>query len=195
MRIVLDVDGVLADFSGHVLRTLQRKGYQVPDHATEWRFIDALPARAQPVARTFLKSSKWWRGIPPMAGATRAVKQFRAMGHQVVFASADYASCPGWTEARRNWLIEHVGAQKCDLVVAARKELVRGDLYVDDKPENVQAIIGEHAQREWTPGVWLFAHPYNRDHGLEAGPSPGQLTGEIDRWTDQTIFRLAGGGA
>lgn len=161
--ILLDVDGVCADFTGMVRRLVKGMGGQMPWPVTQWGFI---------------KGS--WMDMEPIPGARGVVEAFRRAGHRVVFVTAPWESCVEWAYARTSWLKHEMGADPRDVVITSAKELVRGDVFVDDKIENVAAW-----REEDYPGRlrgYLWDAPYNRK-GAVAKSLP-RITGG---WTQENI--------
>jgi 5'(3')-deoxyribonucleotidase len=63
-----------------------------------------------------------------------------------------------WASERQQWLAEHFGISHKHLVSTPAKYLVRGELFVDDKPEHVEQW---QAANPCGVGV-LWSRAYNR---------------------------------
>ena len=152
--VLLDVDGVIADFTNTVRRTVAEVGYVLPT-PTEWNFTLSFPAE---VADHYLDRASqpgWCAGIDPYPGAERFVAELRTLG-DVVAVTAPLGCCPTWESERREWL-------RCrgihDVVSTRRKDLVYGDVLIEDKVENLRAWY-DRSQRD-AYGI-LVQHTYNR---------------------------------
>jgi len=179
--ILLDVDGVCADFTGMVRRIVaSTSGGTMPDPVTEWGFIKALPRDVRYAVEDALDGDGPWTDMEPIPGALDAVKAFRKAGHRVVFVTSPWASCTDWAYVRTGWLRRNMGAGMQDVVITSAKELVRGDVFVDDKPENVAAWREPDYPGRLRGYIWDA--PYNRK---------GAVTRNLPRitggWTPENI--------
>jgi 5'(3')-deoxyribonucleotidase len=96
--------------------------------------------------------------MPVYDGAKAFVTELRSFA-DVVVVTSPYAAVPNWCHQRINWLAEHFGIPKRDVIFAKRKELVAGDCLIDDKVSNVDAFA--LAQPNGM-GI-VFDRPWNRD--------------------------------
>ena len=137
--VLLDCDGVLADFVGHLIDRLHAQGHEVPRDVTDYDFLRGFGEATGKASRALLKDAGHWRSIPPYEGAAGFVDEIRACGHEVVIVTSPWLSCEAWAHARREWLAEHFDVEARDLIVTSRKELVRGDVFIDDHATTVTA--------------------------------------------------------
>jgi 5'(3')-deoxyribonucleotidase len=183
--ILLDVDGVCADFTGMVRRLVKGMGGQMPWPVTQWDFIKALAREERKHVEDALEGAEGsWMDMEPIPGARGVVEAFRRAGHRVVFVTSPWASCREWAHVRTEWLHRFMGAKASDVIPARAKELVRGDVFIDDKPQNV-AAWREAGLAHGYPGClggYLWDAPYNRT-GAAAKSLP-RITGG---WTQENI--------
>jgi 5'(3')-deoxyribonucleotidase len=165
--VLLDVDGVILDF-------------------LEWYRTQASIAVGRPVRA--VDPSKWDLGeyfglsrhevekvnqrvyteVPnnlPLVtpDVVSHIKDLRSMA-DVVFPTTSYVNNPSWEFGRRQQFRALFGKEAVkDLIFVDRKEVVVGDILVDDKPSNVFNWINNN-ERENSVGV-LFGH-YSYNSGL-----------------------------
>lgn len=177
--ILLDVDGVCADFTGMVRERANDVCHgAVPDVVTEWGFIKALPRAARMHVDSCLTQAWPWESMRQIPDAKRAVDAFRYAKHRVVFVTSPWESCPKWAHTRAKWLGHNMGAVTEDVVVTSGKDVVAGDIFIDDKPENVAKWSAFGGGRS---GGFLWDAPYNQ------GANHARMCGG---WTDANIQRV-----
>ena len=153
--ILLDVDGVVADFEGAVRCTVAEVGYVLPP-TTEWNFTANLPADVFDHFHARASQLGWCSAIQPFPGAERFVAELRTLG-DVVAVTAPLGCCPTWESERRQWLRSKLNV--VDVVSTARKDLVYGNVLIEDKVENLRTWY-DRWQRD-AYGI-LVQHTYNR---------------------------------
>mgnify|MGYP001576197444 CR=1 FL=1 len=158
--ILLDVDGVLADFITANLRTLHAFGAGpfAHDDVTAWSIEDSLGLTSSQRARMKARWSEpgFCASIPPYEGAQAGVEALRAIG-EVYAVTAPMWSGPTWQHERTEWLVKHFDFRREDVVSTAAKHLVRGDVLVEDKPEALHRWSSS-----WPDGLGVLWHqPYN----------------------------------
>jgi 5'(3')-deoxyribonucleotidase len=153
-KILIDVDGVVADLKAAILDELQ---VEDPD-PWKWDFIKKLEPSDQEEAHAALDEMEFWERLPLVEGAKKAVKVLKNAGHTIVWVTAPWTSCQGWDVARRSWLNNHFGNDK--MIVEADKEKVDGDVFIDDKVENVEAWKKAHPNKK----AFIFDQSYNKDY-------------------------------
>lgn len=183
--ILLDVDGVLADFTGMVRGLCSAAEYEMPE-PTEWDFLGklpkehrcgGLPVNVRRMIDVALQKAVTWEAMRAIDGSIYAVEAFRDAGHRVVFVTSPWESCREWANVRRVWLRNHFKADAVDVVVCKDKSLVRGDVFVDDKPENVGAWGQVNAYN-----AFIWDAPYNQGHQVIPRLRGG--------WTQENINRV-----
>jgi 5'-nucleotidase len=109
MIIYLDMDGVISDFkSACKLQALDKKQMNAPD-----KYLD------------FSRS-------PVMIGAKEAVSALEAMGHDLYIASTPPWRQPKAWMDKRLWIDEHFPMLRRKVVLTHHKNLLIGDVLIDD---------------------------------------------------------------
>ena len=164
--ILLDCDGVLADFTSLALQLIKDetgKSYS-PDDIPHWEVFESLGYPE--IWNTFgEKASKpgFCAGMKVYPRAQAAVKKFRETC-EVLIVTAPVDARP-WMYERAHWLGTHFDISRKKVIFAHEKQQVRGDMLVDDKPDNV--IAWAEANPDGIAVLW--AHPYNRSAALPEG--------------------------
>jgi 5'(3')-deoxyribonucleotidase len=179
--VLLDCDGVLADFVGHVSARLAEVGHVIPE-VTSYDFIRGFGPEVGAAARTLLKDPDTWKTMPPYEEAQRGVEALRSVGHTIVVVTSPWLSCHTWAHVRREWLDKHFDVDSGDLIVTSRKELVGGDAFVDDRIESVASW----AIRNPKGHALLMDRPWTRD-------PRGFVTWDVG-WTTALHNRIIGAG-
>jgi len=121
--------------------------------------FDQLPVEEQnQVPRILNRSLFWWR-LPVMPSAIKGIQTIRDRGHQIVFVTTPWRGCPDWNFIRTAWLKQHFNVGPEDIIFCERKELIRGDVFIDDKTENVKNWVNANPREL---GI-VFTQPWNRD--------------------------------
>lgn len=164
--ILLDCDGVLADFSALALRIIEEEtGLKyLPEDIPRWDIFESLGLpqiweafgeRAQNIGLC--------ASIKPYAEAIKEVQKLTNK-YEVLIVTAPVDALP-WMYERAHWLEEHFGIPRKKVIFAHAKQYVQGDVLVDDKPDNV--IVWSEANPNGIAVLW--EHPYNRDVELPKG--------------------------
>lgn len=173
--VLLDVDGVLANFIEANLRTLHAFGAGpfVHDDVDQWSIEEALALTSSQRARMKARWSEpgFCASIPAYDGAVAGVEALRAVG-EVYAVTAPMWSSPTWQHERTEWLVRHFDFRRDDVVSTAAKHLVRGDILVEDKLSTLRRWEEAHPT-----GVSVAWHRrYNDD--LVEGWLPGCRTSD-----------------
>jgi 5'(3')-deoxyribonucleotidase len=172
MRILLDVDGVVADWSTALLQAVG-SDLTLAD-VTDWNIFGLLTKQQAAAAKALCGTRAFWQELPVMRGAQEVVERLRDR-HQLLWVTSPWWSCDGWMQARLGWLRRHFGVLPDHVIFCSCKWAISGHVLIDDKPDNVTSW-GEHN----VGFPVLFDAPYNRsvDHDLRANWS--NLTQIVD---------------
>lgn len=159
MRILLDVDGVAAEWTPAVAAVIKRVAGIEMDQ-TKWFRATDLPAESRGKVMSIISGEGFCRTLQPLRGAVEGVAELRRLGHEVRFVTSLWGS-KTWAYDRNIWLREHGFAPDAPRGVTYSRDKyeVFGNVFVDDKPSNVQAW-----QNAWPhQRAVIFDQPWNRD--------------------------------
>ena len=167
-RLLLDVDGVIADFPQLFLNAaeavLDRKFDVTTKDITDWEMADTLKLGKKDRERVyrFIDRPNMAYMMNDYPGSVEAVKRLYKMA-TVVFVTTPFATNPTWTFDRDRWLVERFGKELGRRVIhTSLKYMVSGDVFVDDKPANVDKWRESHPA-----GIaLLWDQPYNQKSKL-----------------------------
>lgn len=185
-RVLIDVDGVIANFSQLYLDCLREATgmHRTVEEIKVWDVGDALG-----LTRTERAAVHSQLQLPGRAFSMRnyphtieAVQKLAAHA-DVYFVTSPFPS-PTWTFDRDQWLQVRFGELGKRVTYTHDKHICSGDVLVDDKPENVVAWIKENY-----PGcAVLWAQPYNE----LAYDQAMRLRGVVRTNDWSRVFELAG---
>lgn len=173
MRVLIDMDGIVADFLGHFINT-----YNECTHArvskrdvTTWEVSDSLPdQRAAKKARQRLHSPSWWREMPLVCEKAPAIVQKWTRSHDVCFASTPWSEAS--YSAKAAWIQEHFPfTSRKQLALLAEKWHLKGDVIIDDKPKTL-IEFGKHQPSSHRLSI-MYAHHDDAlaiEHGVYLAP-------------------------
>ncbi|XP_072916348.1 5'(3')-deoxyribonucleotidase, mitochondrial-like [Hemitrygon akajei] len=181
LRVLVDMDGVLADFEGGFLQKYkvaypEEPFIELADRRGFW--VSEQYGQLQPDLRekavSIWESKNFFIELDPLPGAVEAVKEMANMKNTDVFICTSpirkYDHCPFEKYA---WVEKHLGKEFLELMVLTLdKTLISGSLLIDDKPD----ISGVEPHPEWEH--ILFSACHNMHVQLRA---PGR---RLQSWAD-----------
>ena len=164
--ILLDIDGVLADFVRAFTGQAKEMGFLREVISTEeqlnWDGFGLTSKQMNSVWDVILGTSHWWYRLDPLIsmGAFQKINELQ-WDHQVVFVSARDGIHPQFDT--KDWL-ESRGIDTPSVIITKRKgEIARAldaDYSLEDKPENAAVI---HWMADVKPcKSYIIDRPYNR---------------------------------
>lgn len=174
-HVLLDCDGPLANFAlayfHEALRVVARTrppgapfARSVADIG-EWDLARGLgltdEERALVVAE--IHRPGWVSSVSRMPGAAPGVRALREAGHEIHFVTSPWPGHATWMHERAEWLARHFDARHDEITFTHRKDHYRGEVFVDDKIEHVEAWVrASVAARVQRFGALLWDLPLNR---------------------------------
>jgi 5'(3')-deoxyribonucleotidase len=157
--VLLDIDGVIINYIDDLLSALRFRGHNVRmpsywdlrDIGVPQSEIDSVTGR-----RDFCTL------LPLYPGAREFLAKLRK-DYRVIACTSPADRSPYWASERYHVLRE-IGFAKRDIILCSDKAQIRGDVLIDDNPENVSAF-----DQDGRLGV-LLDRPYNQGpcQGLRA---------------------------
>jgi 5'-nucleotidase len=160
MRVLVDMDGVLADFERGFL-TKWRARY--PDklsipiaERTDFYILDQYPSAFSPLIKEIMYEPGFIRELRPIPGAIEAMEAMVAAGIEVFICSSPFTRYEHCVEEKYAWVDAHLGFTWVPRIILAKdKTLINGDVLIDDRP-----VVDGVAEPSWEHVV--FDQPYNR---------------------------------
>lgn len=178
-RLLLDVDGVLANFTKTAVDLINRmfdRSYAT-EQVTKFSIEDSLGLSARERERwtTRLTSTPGaCASIEPYEGAIEAVDRLGRL-LPVYAVTAPWHTSPTWVYERTMWLQRHFGIPPQRVIPTHAKYAVRGLVLVDDRLKHLESWCAENVEVEAYESVGvLWRTPHNRDETWE-GPT-------VDNW-------------
>jgi 5'(3')-deoxyribonucleotidase len=161
MIVLLDCDGILADFEGHTRAYLRREhglifSYEDTTQINMIKALDLSPEVAESLIAEW-KRPGWCSSIPSYPEASEGVRKLSEKA-TIVIVTTPFKGAPQWAHERELWLEKHFGITK--VIHTAAKQHVAGDVIVDDDPAH---LVRSPARRKI-----LFRRPWNDLSASEA---------------------------
>lgn len=135
MRILLDVDGVIADFVGAICYELDNR--YVPEDFKEPSMLEAMSPWDQNRFEQLSRMEGLCESIEPYDDAKSFVEELHELGE--VYAVTKPWKARTWAWERMNWLEDRFGIQRDRIIFTGQKHLVRGDVLIEDNAENLNS--------------------------------------------------------
>jgi 5'(3')-deoxyribonucleotidase len=188
-RVLLDVDGVLADFVGAFLGVVRdRLGREhTPEDIHSFGIANSLNLSKDEfdTCAEVVSQPGFGRTLAIYPGAQEGVAALQRIA-DVYIVTSPWNSNPTWTHDREWWLYENFHIPYNRVVHTSAKHLVRGDVLVDDKVDTVATWCEEH------PGctgiVWDTPHNRREPWGWLRTNSWDRLIEEV-RIFDEAVLR------
>lgn len=156
--VLVDMDGVLADFDGATELFLRQQHPHIPIAPRKnFYFSDDYQDKAQQaIIRDFQASQFFFRNLPEIPGAIEGWQRIIDLGYEPRICSSPLSS-NAWCEAEKlEWVEQHLSKQaRQTAVITKEKEKVDGIALIDDRPsiKNAEQAAWQHV---------VFHQPYNQ---------------------------------
>jgi 5'-nucleotidase len=160
MRVLVDMDSVLADFETGFLALWRATYPDRPFLPLEERRIfyleDEYPPEDRDRVQAIFRGAGFFRNLPPVPGGAAALAEMEARGLEVFICTTPMIHYQNCVLEKYEWVEAHLGPAWTERLILTRdKTLVRADILIDDRPEiaGVETPTWEHV---------LYDQPYNR---------------------------------
>lgn len=160
--VAFDLDGVVVDWYGEVLRHLPPEIHIPHDGIKTFYVEENYPEEHRAIIKDTIKRQGFYDAMKPMAGAIDTMNRIfdDERYHPFLCSSpetdSNHQSC--WSEKAR-WVSRYLGERWLDrLMLVKDKSLAKADIIVDDKPE----MFGHYLENDGV--AWrrfVFSHNYN----------------------------------
>ena len=191
MRIICDMDEVIVDMMGPLLCEYNKRyGADINiDDITQWQ----LPGDMMDIFYSY----NFFAELPVIPRAVHGLNLLGNMGHEIIIAS-NSMNVPEIAYQKTQWVDNYLRRFKCNLILTARKDLLQGDVIIDDNPDyliNSPCPIKICMDRPWNrelgehQAIGVTAHG-DEDRFIMWG---GDIDYRVHNWQD--ILKLFEGGA
>lgn len=156
--VLCDLDGMVADLMTPWLSAYNR---DYSDNLTQAQLLEfdihhfVKPECGQKIY-DYINAGDVYAQLQPIPGALLAIEAIKKQGHEVVIVTAG-AKHEHTAGHKLEWCKRYLGFSRKDCMIAHRKELVRGDVFLDDSPKMIR-----NYRKAWpnTP-ILSIAYPHN----------------------------------
>lgn len=169
-RVLFDVDGVMASLMEYILDYVYNTHPEYKritiEEITSYKFESCISDPAlKRACRSALSSPRIAQRLPLIdLRIPSFIQELKKDGVDVKYCTAPYFDNVTWVNDRLLWLMENVGAKTDDVVFTTAKYLVKGDVLVDDSPEQIYKFAQANANCD---SVIVYDRPWNQSVGDE----------------------------
>jgi 5'-nucleotidase len=161
MRILIDMDGVIADFDGEfLLRWRARhpdKLYVPLEERTTFYVKDQYPDELKSLVVEILVEPTFFRDMLPVSGAKDALDEMEKMGFEVFICTSPLSTYKNCVLEKYEWVEKYLGSAWVERIILTKdKTIINADILIDDKP----TLTGVESIPKWEH--ILYDRPYNR---------------------------------
>lgn len=160
-HILVDMDGVLADWSGLFERRLVENyphlDFPFLRENTTWDMGRGVDDEGRLAIDATKALSGFYMDLEPIPGGKEALEAMVAAGHDVSICTSPWVPNETCASDKLNWLEKNIGKGWGDkAIITGDKTAVMGDFLIDDRPDirGLYAPVWEHI---------VFDAPYNRN--------------------------------
>jgi len=158
MRILVDQDGVIANFEDGLIRGLMDRNITpIPlKERRNFKAKDDYPYELSQTINEIITSPGFYRNLNPLEGAIQSLKELASLGHEVFVCTSPLGTYDNCVLEKYHWVEKHIGGNWINrLILTKDKTLINGDILIDDNP-----LIKGVAKPSWKQVI--YDQPYNK---------------------------------
>ena len=146
MRLLIDLDGVCADFYARVIEWYNRDFDDniTKEDVTRWSLDSvSFPKADKASLYEYFAVPNFWRELEPLPDCKETLKSLHDEGVDLYVVTAIPLEAPTAMYEKQHWVEEHlpfIGYENVGGI--KRKTVVNGDLLLDDGPHNLEVFSG-----------------------------------------------------
>lgn len=172
-RLLIDCDGVLADFMGAVLPLIERLLGRPFDPTTELTTWDLFEAPAiLPIAhelRACIDAPGFCLDFALLPGGAEGLARVRELTDDVVCVTSPWSTSRTWAHDRTEWLISKLDFTRDKIDHSRGKYRIDGDVFVDDHANNVVTWLNWDRRHHHAAVLWAQDYNANDWDALQEG--------------------------
>lgn len=157
-ELLLDCDEVLGDFLSSALPIISKHAKKeiATHHLTEWDIFAGLPDKIEKKCYREFSKKGFCQNIKPFEDAQKIMPTLLEEAEVYIVTSPLRSTY--WHQERVDWLRTHMGIPSNRVILTSAKHMVQGDIFVDDRPLNIE----RWEQRNPGRYAFLWDRPFNR---------------------------------
>jgi 5'-nucleotidase len=159
MRILVDMDGVLADFDLPIWEWAQERGFRfncdaVSAEGRAYYLTENLEEEWQRVLmRKHIERTSYFRELPEVPGAIEGVQRLIREGHDVWICTKPLEANLNCRDDKAFWLRQRLPELEHKLILTPDKSLIKADILLDDAIRPDWAAVAD-----WNPVIYSQAY-------------------------------------
>lgn len=156
LTILVDMDDTIENLLVEWLHILNKRYhcFVTEDDVHSWEITEAYPGLAPAQVYEPLYSSELWESVKPKWDAVEYLRRLQEDGHEIyIVTSSNYKTIHTKLESVLGRYFPYIHMDH--VIVCAKKQLIRGDVMIDDGPHNL--VGGDYEKL-------LITAPHNRSY-------------------------------